>query len=394
MRTDIQKESSPSFIATLPNIFSAVEIQQCFRIVSQGVFIHEEIETPVLEAYQNWLKKVTGSSGEKSEAKCRRRLFQNESPKLFYLLDGKLCIPGYLIPCDNIQSLKIKIPISQASLMDTTSYLHARDPMLDNLKNIKAEIDPRKGLLLKIKTRNTEYNASVEVLKNFALAAKGSDTLTKELPGLAGPLRACLEPLQVCLNRARYIESATRLLVPKNYAKDPFNNFLKYKHLVFVTNNKQTEILYCYPIAERSLAKFVREELKLYKNLIYSQQVIGKKVNPRILGSIKVKRKEYLVYTRALLRFISSLAKVSTTKKHLPNLYTVEHCVKELIKTLGEAQKEPPLKNKINRQKQTPSIVFRNGPWHFSMTKNSHLIDCHVQYKKRRHNQRQQKTAK
>ena len=84
------------FISCLPELIPQTDLKAAFRATRKGVFVREDWEAKLIEVYRDWSKVQTGKESSKNDAKCHRRLFGEEKPKLYYLLDGKDCLTGYL----------------------------------------------------------------------------------------------------------------------------------------------------------------------------------------------------------------------------------------------------------------------------------------------------------
>lgn len=398
-----------SFFSCICDYFSDYECKELFRAVKQGVFVHEDAVDKLLDAYQKWLAQRTESSSEKSAAKCKRRIFGTEEPKLYYLIDGKLCLPGYLAPCE-IGSLFKKIPVSQASMLDTNEYLHPRDPIFQSLSHVTAVMDPSKGFLLKFESKKRVFWATIDTVKQFAKFANWQDfereESRKELKDnteskndsrrheRSKPLRDYVAPLQSCVIKSRPIANEHKLLIPnlsisrKANNDDKIVNYYRFQDVVFIIS-ADNKIDYCYCVDGRNLSAFVRSEFSIAQTEFRSLLEPTRKPNPRAIGALSINKKYYLVYMKAFLKFLTMAPKTPPFKKKIPVRYCVMDALRQFVAMAREMKKiNAPITSarsadvsssyskNSGASKGATNEIWRSGIWNMVISNTNHIIDA------------------
>jgi hypothetical protein len=376
-----KEAGNSAFVEALPNLFASHELQSFFRVTSQGVFVHEDVMGRLVETYQAWLKSKTDAQSEKSVQKCTRRLFDTEEPILYYLLDGKKCMTGYLMPGAVQNYQRLKIPYYGANLLDTSNYLHPRDQRITSLPHLKAELKAHEGLVFYVQLGERELSFSSEVLSSFAESARRSRMLIEEYPQLTGALREAIIPFVQVLERARPVSHKERLLVPQRYLNQSEFNFLRIGPLVVVLKGNRA-VAGCYGLAGKSLSSLVRTELELLEQKPEGRRIGGLELaagrKRRFLAKFDMQQSSFFIDYKAFYEFLKYLPKAHLSRKILPQRYTIKDCLEVFAlffssaKPLESRKKTPPQKGK-----KKPAFSYRKtGSWTFVIDQENVILSC------------------
>ncbi|MCB0325556.1 MAG: hypothetical protein KDD69_18370 [Bdellovibrionales bacterium] len=352
------------------------------RVIRTGVFVHEDAVAAALSAYQQWLNTISGgTSSTKSVEKLRRRLFNTETPQLFYLLDGNRCLPGYLMPSGDepLSRDRLRALWSEAPLLDTREYLHPRDPILERLNGVYPSAKGGEGFGVDIEIESGRIRVNEPVLRSFAKALRGS-ALAKEFPDAVQALRASIGPLQRALAQAKRIPPKQRLLVPQAYVKGSFV-FSRFGTLVLVADATGQSLLGCYEPGSGGLRQFVDDEVEqLGKRRVEIVELTPS--DRRFLGTLRLKGKQYRLHRKAFLEVVREAGRSPSLRRKLPNRYTVRDCLLELanllkgadwvyLKDVGETTAKA---GKNRKPSQKRRLQF--GPWLFETGENFSIVGC------------------
>lgn len=253
-----QKETSSPFYNDLGKLIRREDLVQFFRLTSKGVFIDEKAFEILFAAYQKWQHKVRPDAEVLSGEKVRKRLLGVDPLPLQYLLEGKKCFLGYLLPNSIPTEGNGGGLASTGTLFDPLVYLDARDPIFTQVENVRLINSPVDGILIHIQTKRGHFDCTTEVIKKFALCCRQSQQLSKEFPEAVGNLRDCLLPLKHVLNRARPVPSEIPCLVPVDYQGREYSLFQYRNLLIFL---KEHRVVGFFERKGRGENAFLREEI-------------------------------------------------------------------------------------------------------------------------------------
>ena len=398
-----------SFFSCLCDYFKDLECKEMFRATSQGLFVREDVVERLLDAYQQWLSKKTESLSEKSTEKCKRRIFGTPQPKLYYLIDGKMCLVGYLSPhvTNSQQSpLPKKIPFSQSSLIDTASYLHPKDTIFGSIPHVTSVLDPSKGFLLKFESKKRVFWATTDTVKQFARYASQKSLISNLTLHKDTPLRDYIEPLLSCVVKSRVVPDKHKLLIPsfvkgdKKPSKvikgaeksagivDTSASYYRFRDVVFIVN-AESKIDHCYCVDGKSLSVFVRSELSACESKFRALIEPTRKPNPRAIGALSVNKKYYIVYMKAFLKFLTDAPKTPPFKKKIPMYYSVIDCMEQFVfmaRSMKKINTRITLMDKSGDRKEGVQIdkknsdtlieLWRSGLWTLTIANGNQIIDA------------------
>ena len=380
--TEEQKERPDfSFWSSLPRYFKHPELQANFRRTGQGVFVNETVLTRLLSSYQSWLQEKTGATAQKSVEKCRRRLFGQDDPELFYVLDGKKCLAGYLIPVDGEHLSKLQLPLYQGNLMDTHNYIHPRDPQLLSIPGIKSILHPHEGLMLELSLPGGTIKVSESALRAFTAAAADISPLRQQYPALRGALRGQLAPLLELLKQAKPVRAKDRLLVPEE-VKRTEPELLKIEALVFVVNREKL-LIGAYGLNRSNVLALVKRELRVFSRHRQPQkrekQKRGKRKQMRPSAILTASKQNYFLPLGSFLRFLELARRSPTLRKPLGFRYTALDCL-QLCRSIFEKSRKLEDHEAARLTKtlgDRKDVSFRKaGTWYFVLGHDHSILDC------------------
>ena len=210
---DAIKESNREFIEQLHKRWHRDRIVVGLRVMSGGLFVEQSHLVDLLESYRTFFKERQSEGHDLSLPKAIRRLFETETPELKYLIDGKLCLLGHLLPVPLTNLSALRIPIFQGSLYDPAQYLNPRDPMLGQIPGVSPRLEPD-GFALDVETSFGALRVSEAALREFARIYRHSPLLQKDFGAAKPTLREMLTPLVSVLRKSRAVKSKESGLVP------------------------------------------------------------------------------------------------------------------------------------------------------------------------------------
>ena len=373
---------SSAFIQAFPHLFSHAEIISYFRLTSKGLFVCEALLEKTLAQYRKWRKEATGSDTEVSDEKARRKLIGEEIPVLYYLLDGKKCLPGYLLHVSCNDTEKTNVPTYQANLMDTSDYVHPRDPLLSTIPNLKTSMNSHEGLLFHINfpRLKKQWTFSPQTLSQFATCARKNKSLLTYYKKLNGALREAIKPLQEIIERAKPIAKRDTLFLPSEYTKQQDIKLLTAKGIIFVIEGED-KIKSCFAVYANALVELVRSEIKLFKERRFRTKTLllmttkSRVPHVAILLTPKVK---YLLSLKALIEFIKIAPKSMPISKQLPRKFTLKDCLKLFDSLFAKSIPIEGLKSHmLHSIAQDPTASFRKiGALVFVLNDKTYIKSC------------------
>jgi len=364
-----------SFFDRLPDFFEQHQILAWFRLTKAGVFVHEEAFEPLLAAYQEWTRRSSDGGDGKSIEKCRKRLFGDQEPTLFYALDGNRCLPGILLSQEQADPKTSRIPVYQATLQSTAEYLHPRDPYLLKLDVPKSRMSTHEGFLLEYPLKDKRYEVPEYALREFASVLRGNPQARRTYPELVKTLRGALCPLGEYLKNARGVNTNESQIVPRRFKGKPGISFVRSKGVTFVLENSK-RVIGCYSVKGKALGRFIRTEL-------------GEKQAPEIRGFAPGSPKKHCIgktwsqgisfhlELKALLFFLRQLPKASRNSKRLPTLYSAQDVIERFVGIFRNTKPadERSLLGKL-RRRESFAKYRRVGNWIFVIHDKNTITSC------------------
>ncbi len=370
-----EQETPLAYLDGVIRHFDALQIKTGIRALRSGVFIASSLSTALIENYRLWRAEVQSANALPSEEKCYRRMFGTESPELHYLLDGKLCIPGFLIPSEQpLDRNRFALPYSQASLLDATSYIHPRDPIFEQVSGISLGHGSGKGFYLSFDCGTKKFTVFEQGLKNFGLCARQSSRVTDKYPQLQGALRDSLEPLREILIKAKPISAKQKLLVPSKYSTKKGYTLLRFESLVLVME-KEHQLIDCFDTRGKNLRALIDSELRQRKNKRVGAFELTPK-DKRFIAKIKIRSKYFRLHRKAFQEVLRSANSSPGLRRELSVRYTVVDCMQalgEILRLADWVAYQVPAKT--TKKSQTKKRL-QYGRWVFKTGENYSIVAC------------------
>jgi hypothetical protein len=372
------------FYLDLPNLIPQVELNSGFRHTRKGIFVSEDSEHSLISAYQKWLQEQTGKEKAKNEDKCRKRLYGTEDIKLFYLLDGKRCIPGHLLrgyagEPSTPKKGKNSIPAYQGELLDPVAFLHPKDPFLQKMENVEYKFIPSVGSILYFSSKKATTKVSFDKLQQFADVARASKDLRKRFPEIVYSLRDCIKPLKELLATARPKKGKAPSIIPNEFAKLKPSLALTHGSLTFLLD-KDSNLLATY----HSKGPAFRKRLLIEIEQLVTQHPLtsvkgftllkGKQKN---LGKVRIKNASYQLEQNSFFHFLRLLLR-SKSKNPLPHFITARDVMLRLISAL-RASKAPTeeVEKELTGGRRISGRSYRvSGKWVFVVSDKTNIAAC------------------
>lgn len=372
------ESSKSSFYEELHKYLRREDMIQFFRLTNKGVFLQEDAFEMLYSAYQSWQQKKRGESEVLSVEKIRKRLIGNEALPLQYLVEGKKCLLGYLMPNSLLAPGSAKNLPTTGSLFDPQNYLDARDPIFQNTPGVVLRTTPKDGVLIEIKTKKQVFHLTTDTVKQFAEVCRNSPLLGKEFPETKESLRGCLLPLKSILERLRPLGQNHALLVPSDLLQTD-NLFFQFKNLILV-------------IRGDLLLRFFERKGKGEVLLLRSEmsKISGKEGDPRTirgftpnhekgfpLGKIWIRGMSFLLHPNALMQFMRNFSR-SKGKKRLNPRYSLPQVLLQFVPAFFRSQ---PLRDEESRKLpmryRTSGAKYRRfADWVFVITDKNIISSC------------------
>lgn len=355
--------------------FSSEEIKSGLRALRTGVFIDTKLVPSLVANYRLWRQVVQSANAAPSEEKCYRRLFNTESPELYYLLDGKLCIPGFLIPSEEILDRnRFSIPYSQASLLDAKFYIHPRDRILEETPGVSQGHGSGKGFYLELSCGDQKFTVYESGLKSFGECARQSSRVLDAYPQLKGALRDSLQPLREILTKAKVIPTKQKLLVPGKYKSKKNARLLRFESLVLVVE-KENQLIDCFDTRGKNLRELIKSELAERRN----RRLGAFELTPndkKYIAKIKIRSKYFRLHRKAFHEVLRSAHSSPGLRRELPTRYTVVDCLQALgeILRLADWVAQEEKGRQGSKGKVRKRLQF--GRWVFKTAENYSIISC------------------
>lgn len=380
-------EASPGrigFLATLPKLCSADQIKRRFRLLSSGVFVAEDFIEPLVGIYQGWLAGVGSDQAGKGDIRLRHRLLGEDHPKLHYLVEGNLCLAGYLLPLRGEVLVGSPIPRYQASLLDASNFLHPKDPKLQSLAGLKIR-SSRHGQFLDLSVSVSDRKVAIPLM-SFADVVKllrTSPQLLRRYPELAGPLREAVGLVSRLLQQAEKIPDNKRQMVScvvaEQRSKGRRIEIYRTGTVYFIVDagdggqDSIGQLIQSYEISKRSVIASVRRELSELSGERAARLLKGARLindrSPYFLA-FRLKRLPFKMHLNALSDLLAMVQRSRHLRKRLPQLYTAWDLL-QLLLNLFRSSKPDGQRTlmRLPKSGKLVSVEYRvSGEWRFQIT--------------------------
>jgi hypothetical protein len=213
-------DSVAQFILVAKKWIPDERIRADLRVTPRGLFIHKDTLPVVMENYRDWLRHVAPHVDEPTTHRMLKRMFGTSDPELFYLIEPKRALIGYLIEAPLKNPAQLGLPVYLGSLEDARTRVHPRDPLVQCIPHLKAVMTPT-GTQFEIAVQGTRVVFDTEILGLFGRLVQSNPRLRpKGFPEGTPALREVLRALIHHLGEARLAPENQRLLLPSKLVKD------------------------------------------------------------------------------------------------------------------------------------------------------------------------------
>lgn len=377
------------FLSSLRTLVDITDQKAHLRMTFKGLFVSTPFFEKIITIFQNWFEKKTSGEITRTKNKCIKRLFGSLTPQQYYLVEGKTCLMGNLISYQIQEPQKLKLPYYLGSLLDTQSYLHPKDPLLEQLKCVEA-LATNAGISFRIKMHQQVFEVSTAFLTEFAqIVSTSSSKSFEQTQGEDDKpsLRTALPLFVKLLQHSRPLGPKWRLLVPAQYEHKSEISFRQNRDWVFILDAKH-HLITSYQLHGRNLFRFIWREYVSFRQRSKSQRIgnfelRAKKSN--YCGVFKMGNSIYVLPPQTLKQFIEQIAASPKLRESLPARYTVGDCLRKFCSIFqGIASTRPPARATTakahplkERQLNSPS------GWTFTVNHRQVITSCMEQAARR-----------
>jgi hypothetical protein len=364
------------FYAELPKLIPSHELQRGIRLLKNGVFVDEELETVLFSAYESWVRKQTSESI--SGEKIRRRLYGNRIPEMVYVLDGNRVLCGTVLNGGVVDPNRSPIARYPVPPISATNSFHPRDRVLGKVEGLRSRITNHEGFIIEIQSRSGKLEFDEQFLVGLVQTLRNSKRLAAEYPIVRGPIRDSLSIVKELLDKAQQVEAVG--LVPTKFQKDESVRYLRSKGVTIIAD-QSGRLVYCYESKGRGLSAFIRAEAAKFgvdPALRAVPGFDGKSNRPQFLGKLWKKGHSYHLHIKAYYSLLKDLERGSDPRFKLSKRYSVNDVVFRLssLFSLALYESELVLLPILGRYRQTGAKYFRNGDWVFVVTDKNVVTSC------------------
>jgi hypothetical protein len=325
-----------NFLLELPNFFSELQLKKQFRRLADGLYIGEELLPEFLKHFALWQARKNNTSAT-VDIKITEKIFGERYPQPYYLLDGKLCQVGFLIPSNTSDLHKKIIPEFRGSLTSTLDTLHPRDPGLVNIPNTEVVLD-RTGFGIKLKVRQKTIFLNTTAIKNFQQTLSNSPRLRRRYPAALQGLRSAITPLERLLISAKPVRSKQTVLIPSALRSQRNLIYLRNGGFFFVLSDNY-DLITAYELRGRNFRNFIFSELDLLRSSRSRHIGIMEIYKKRgaIVGALRTNDGEFnLLHIDALFKGLEMILRRRALRKKLNDRITLYDCIKLISKLFSE----------------------------------------------------------
>jgi hypothetical protein len=234
------------------------ELSAELRMTPAGLFVGEDILPKILALFDVGLRDVVKIS-EYDERKKNQLLFKRFYPDLYYLTQGKSCLAGFLIPFPTSSPQGFKLPVFAGEPMAAKTFLHPRDPALENVSFIQISSgDESRRYCVTAEEGEQKLYFSDQLLQLISTLREDSQFLRQRYPRAGRSRRDLLLATAKLLSKAQPLPSDAeeRALVPAGKRGDPAGEVLCRGKLRFLVD-ADDRVVECYEIGTRSFGDFL-----------------------------------------------------------------------------------------------------------------------------------------
>lgn len=384
------------FVHDLSSSSSEEDRYTKLRATPTGLFISQDRLEHILQCYSEWLKK--SSSNVPVGEKLVRKLLGEESPALYYLLDGKTTLVGYIAKGILKPTKQIHIPFFQGSLINAQDYLHMRDPIFQEHDSVNAIVGSG-GFQIEFESKNGKLLTTQDSLKNFSQLIEHSPYLLKKHPSVTQALRNVIPALAKIWKEAKPITTEYKNLVPPAFRKEKDSDIFHWSELILL-RQKDNQLGFSYGKKGRNFRSFLTLEVrKLHRKKLNVQDFHF--LNQRgLFGSLRVGNDTLRIQERTVREFTEHIHQLQQLRELLPNRYTAKDALDQLLTLLKASRWVEPhaLPKHVTEGSGSQKTFRKKDDWIFIFGKNFTLetishrdLDKHSFHKRDQSHKRDQR---
>lgn len=356
-----------NFVKTLPDSLDVVTLKDNYRITPQGLFIK-------LNETKNFVN-LFAKDTKLQENKATKKIFEDEVLPVYYLLEGKNCLTGNLVPLNITEPQKYKLPYYLGTLTSAKSYLYALDPELENIKDLTIN-----GNEIKFKKGNYTYTLSIELLKKFNHFIDFSPMIYKRFPDASKSLKQSLKAFIFFFKKASFVHNTKNFLAPSKCLKNKSYKFMALDSLVFMFN-KDNVIEDFYETRGKNLYHFMRHEFEKIKPSYRSEKTGTFKpflASNKFLGSYTINGKSSMLNPFAFFSFLETAPSMKSMSHYFNKIYSIESAFEVFsylfINAVPIDAKN--IKSYVEKLNKYSSTYLINQQWIFGLDDKKNLTTC------------------
>jgi|GEM_PF-4209669 len=337
-------------------------LTEAVRQLPQGVFFSEEALPALIHAYQEWFSSLRPGAAPLSEKKVIKRLFQDESPTLSYLIEGKQCQVGFYLPLNlTRQSTAVgKMVKSDSSPLDAGDFLHVRDPIFNSLQNVKVELGSQ-GFSLKLKRGDQTIAISRELILQFAELARNSRRVIERFPEILTAVRFALPVLASYLGKARPLSNREPKLLPEQFCNKNYK-YLSAFGFTFLLG-PDNKLLACFEHSGKNLHTLLTKEFEQIKTRLGKAKLASLELSrsKQFLFFIKQGPERFSIEPVVFRRWITGIRKSGALSRELGSPFSLKSALELFARVIKETQEVQfyTLPGHL-REKTSPKSRFRH----------------------------------
>ncbi len=348
------------------------------RVTKHGLFVAEELLGQILQKYGPWFQEKTGHG--LSAQKVEKRLLGEDEPTLYYLIERKSCIAGYLIACPGLNHDKLNVPFFLGSLSSAADSIHPRDPKLQTLSGVEAVVDDQ-GFRLQLPASGGRLTVLPERIASFAPAIRSF--LKHGLHQVEQPRtgRDLVLALAKLVQRMRPVTKDQSFLAP--LVIEGRATLLRWKAVVAVVSADAT-LQSLYELRGRGFTIFLENELALLAQKIRGERIPNFTAHRggrpgSDIGEYAIGPDQYSLSSQALTQFALGIPREIDGSVVFHSPYTIRELFLKFIEllkssTFVDAARVP----QLVRSASPREAGFRqNKEWYFSFfrSRERYVID-------------------
>jgi hypothetical protein len=381
--TAIKIESNQrSLLDRFSDSLSSSTLLNSIKITPSGLFVTCEGWQNFLETFQSWLKIDTGSESLLDLDRCSNLICTSDSKHSsgkisYYILDGKNCRVGYLVPAKPLDSLRNKFPHYAGTPIDGRKSIHPKDPILNQLPP-ELKVDSQR---LYIKGNKFSFSIPFEDLSLLRTILGGSPKLKKYRSEFNKALRDILVPLSKFILSGQIIEKSKLRLIPSVFRKQSNIIILRFSDVFLVTDSTGV-FKDGFGLKAKNFFDFVSIEINSLARSLRNRRIGNFEIETRsrhIAGVIRLKNEKFFVETKIILEwaqdFKSAEAQPATLYDAILSLSN-DFCTSDWI-----LERDVPARFKVSTQtnsKSRSTVNYRCSKERlYSLDKKAHILAIH-----------------